>query len=164
VRADRLTVHQGRVPPLLALVGIGEAGTHAVIAAAMDSYATNEMVLANMGGFRSELVASDDTYRREHVIAVRFIEYTIADPERPQIAGTTYRLVTTVLDPARAPAAELAALYAECWEIESILDDLETHRRRGHRGHDPDQRYRSERRSSAWRHPKLWVVGPALTE
>jgi len=57
---------------------------------------------------------------------VRVIDYTIADPGRPQTAGATYRLVTTILDPAHAPVAELAALYAERWEIESIFDELET--------------------------------------
>jgi Transposase DDE domain. len=34
-----------------------------------------------------------------------------------------------VLDPADAPADELAALYAQRWEIESIFDELKTHQR-----------------------------------
>src|ERR671913_531897 len=37
-----------------------------------------------------------------------------------------YRLVTTILDPAAAPAAELAALYHERWEIEGALAELKT--------------------------------------
>ena len=47
----------------------------------------------------------------------------------PAIAGheTTYRLVTTILDPDEAPAAELAALYAQRWEFESTLDEIKTH-------------------------------------
>jgi IS4 transposase len=40
-----------------------------------------------------------------------------------------YRLVTTILDPEQAPAAELAALYAERWELETALDELKTHQR-----------------------------------
>ncbi|HZH47409.1 MAG TPA: hypothetical protein VEY31_12325, partial [Roseococcus sp.] len=32
--------------------------------------------------------------------------------------------VTTILDPVRAPAAELAALYHERWEIEGALAEL----------------------------------------
>ena len=40
-----------------------------------------------------------------------------------------YRLVTTILDPAQAPATELAALYCERWEIEGALDELKTHLR-----------------------------------
>jgi Transposase DDE domain len=57
---------------------------------------------------------------------VRVVEYWlegIADAE------PLYRLVTTILDPAAAPAAELAALYHERWEIESALDELKTHLR-----------------------------------
>jgi hypothetical protein len=81
------------------------------------------------GSFRSELVASDDKHEREHVHSVRVIEYTIADAGRPQAADTTYRLVTTILDPDAVPAEELAALYAERWEIESIFDEPKTHQR-----------------------------------
>ena len=44
-------------------------------------------------------------------------------------AEPLYRLVTTILDPARAPAADLAALYHERWEIEGALDELKTHLR-----------------------------------
>jgi Transposase DDE domain len=44
-------------------------------------------------------------------------------------AEPIYRLVTTILDPAGGPAAELAALYQERWEIEGSLDELKTHRR-----------------------------------
>ncbi|MGH2803772.1 MAG: IS4 family transposase, partial [Thermoleophilaceae bacterium] len=42
---------------------------------------------------------------------------------------TRYRLLTTILDPDRAPAAELAPLYAERWEFESALDELKVHQR-----------------------------------
>ena len=44
-------------------------------------------------------------------------------------AEPLYRLVTTILDPAQAPAAELAALYHERWEIEGALAELKTHLR-----------------------------------
>ena len=37
--------------------------------------------------------------------------------------------MTTILDPAAAPAAELAALYHERWEIEGALAELKTHLR-----------------------------------
>jgi IS4 transposase len=40
-----------------------------------------------------------------------------------------YRLVTTILDPEKAPALDLAALYHERWEIETALDELKTHLR-----------------------------------
>jgi hypothetical protein len=35
-----------------------------------------------------------------------------------------YRLVTTILDPAAAPARELAALYHERWEDETVLKEV----------------------------------------
>ncbi len=44
-------------------------------------------------------------------------------------AEARYRLLTTILDPTAAPAAELAALYHERWEIETALDELKTHLR-----------------------------------
>ena len=56
-------------------------------------------------------------------IQVRVVEYRlqgVADAE------PLYRLVTTILDPAQAPAAELAALYQERWEIEGALAELKT--------------------------------------
>lgn len=79
--------------------------------------------------FRSELVASPDKRSRRDVLPVRVIEYSVDDPGRPQAEAVTYRLVTTILDPALAPARELAAVYAERWEFESALDELKTHQR-----------------------------------
>jgi len=43
-------------------------------------------------------------------------------------AEPVYRLVTTILDPEKAPAKELAALYHERWEVETALDELKTPR------------------------------------
>lgn len=37
--------------------------------------------------------------------------------------------MTSLRDPAEAPAQELAALYHERWEIETALDELKTHLR-----------------------------------
>ena len=170
----------GSAFPQVRIVALGECGTHAVIAAVMDSYGVVEQTLAKRlvtalrpgmlcladrgftahplfsaaaatgaallwrakniavlpvlerlpdGSFRSELVATPDKYRREHVLPVRVIEYAIDDEGRPGATGTTYRLLTTILDPAAAPADELAALYAQRWEIESIFDELKTHQR-----------------------------------
>lgn len=57
---------------------------------------------------------------------VRVIEYTVPGAAGP---ATRYRLVTSILEPARAPAMELATLYHERWEIETAFDELKTHLR-----------------------------------
>jgi len=49
--------------------------------------------------------------------------------ERVADAEPLYRLVTMILDPALAPAADLAALYHERWEVEGALAELKTHLR-----------------------------------
>jgi hypothetical protein len=54
---------------------------------------------------------------------VRVVEYRL---EGVAGAEPLYRLLTTILDPARAPATELAALYHERWEIEGALAELKT--------------------------------------
>ncbi len=61
-------------------------------------------------------------------VQVRMVEYRLEG-----IAGAEplYRLVTTILDPAQAPAETLAALYHERWEMEGALDELKTHLRGG---------------------------------
>ena len=55
--------------------------------------------------------------------------------ELPEQSGAQerYRLMTTLLDPQRSPALELAALYRERWEVESVLDELKTHVHEGRR-------------------------------
>ena len=69
--------------------------------------------------------AKDQRHGRKGVV-VRVIEYQLVGVPG---AEPLYRLLTTILDPAPAPAAELAALYHERWEIETALDELKTHLR-----------------------------------
>jgi hypothetical protein len=81
------------------------------------------------GSYLSQIAAATD---RRHGVAptvVRVVEYTLRkDPGRPA-SPAPYRLLTTILDPTRAPAAELAALYHQRWEFETTLDELKTHQR-----------------------------------
>ncbi len=81
------------------------------------------------GSYRSELVIKDAKRRKQSVLPVRVVVYEIDDPGRSQADESTYRLVTTVLDPERAPASELAGLYPERWEFETLLDEVKTHER-----------------------------------
>ena len=64
--------------------------------------------------------------QKDEPITVRVIDYTVDDGrDNPE----SYRLFTTMLDPATASATELAAAYAERWEIELAFDELKTHQR-----------------------------------
>jgi hypothetical protein len=81
------------------------------------------------GSYLSQIAAATDRRRGVAPTVVRVVEYTLGkDPGRHQQAAP-YRLLTTILDPAKAPAAELAALYHQRWEFETTLDELKTHQR-----------------------------------
>jgi len=79
------------------------------------------------GSYLTKIYPSEKDRRHDrNGIVVRVIRYTLEDvPD----AEAQYRLLTTILDPARAPARELAALYHERWEIETALDEFKTHLR-----------------------------------
>jgi hypothetical protein len=66
--------------------------------------------------------------RDEGGIPVRIIEYTLDDAARPA-GAQVHRLLTTLLDPAQDPAADLVVLYHERWEEELAIDELKTHQR-----------------------------------
>ncbi len=79
------------------------------------------------GSYLSAVYPSDDDRRHErHGVPVRVMDYHLAGIAD---ADPIYRLVTTIMDPARAPASDLAALYHERWEIETAFDELKTHLR-----------------------------------
>jgi hypothetical protein len=67
-----------------------------------------------------------DRRHQRNALSVRVIEYRL---QGVSDAEPIYRLLTSVLDPAQAPATELAALYHERWEIETALAELKTHLR-----------------------------------
>lgn len=78
------------------------------------------------GSYLSTVFDSSDRHQRTGQV-VRVIDYTLQDSATaPQ---DSYRLVTNILDPADAPALELAALYHERWEIEGVFDEFKTHLR-----------------------------------
>jgi len=60
-------------------------------------------------------------------IPVRVIEADITTtPARGQPRTQRYRLITTILDPAEAPATQIAAAYAQRWEAETGYQELKT--------------------------------------
>jgi hypothetical protein len=87
------------------------------------------------GSFASHIYPGTKARRNDtEGIEVRVIEYTLAAKEADTDtddgpAECTYRLITTITDPAAAPAAELAQLYTQRWEIETAFDELKTHQR-----------------------------------
>ena len=87
-------------------------------------------------------VLSDGTYlshlggARGKRITVRVIEYTVvtatldADGASEQ-TSELFRLITTLLDPATAPARELAELYTARWTSETIFKHIKIEQRGG---------------------------------
>jgi len=59
--------------------------------------------------------------KKEPDVRVRVVAYKLEGSSK------AYRLVTSILDPNDAPAQELATLYHERWEIESVFDEIKTH-------------------------------------
>ena len=80
-------------------------------------------VLAD-GSYLSMVYPSEkDRRHATRGVRVRVGEYRL---EGVADAEPLYRLVTTILGPAQAPAADLAALCHERWEIEGALAELKT--------------------------------------
>lgn len=57
-------------------------------------------------------------------VRVRVVEYKLPDATNDQ--DELYRLVTTITDPVKAPAKELAALYHERWDIEGFFKQIKS--------------------------------------
>lgn len=75
----------------------------------------------------SYLSTVHDSRDRKQCQTVRVIDYTL-EGSATSVEGH-YRLLTNLLDPGQADALELAALYHERWEIESVFDEFKTHLR-----------------------------------
>ena len=78
------------------------------------------------GSYLSKVFEVRNFKRRGEGMVVRVLDYTIDDGRDND---NTYRLITTILDPAVASASDLALAYAQRWEIETVLDELKTHQR-----------------------------------
>ena len=79
------------------------------------------------GSYLSHVYPSERDWRHKtNGIVLRAVDYRLEGIEGSE---PIYRLATTILDPDKAPAGELAALYHERWEIETAFDELKTHLR-----------------------------------
>jgi hypothetical protein len=74
------------------------------------------------------LPAEEGRRRRGERLLVRVITYTITDPTLPGY-GEAHRVITTILNPRIAPAHAVACAYHERWEIEIVIDEIDTHQR-----------------------------------
>jgi hypothetical protein len=81
------------------------------------------------GSYLASLSPEDNTGKQQgQPLLVRIIEYRIEDQERPG-HGELHRLVTTLLNPRTVGAKDLILCYHERWEIETAIDDIDTHQR-----------------------------------
>ncbi|WP_260334472.1 IS4 family transposase [Streptomyces beigongshangae] len=79
------------------------------------------------GSWLSDIHAGTDRAQRDPV-RVRVLAHQLKDTG-PATAAGDYRLVTTLLDPRRYPARQLAAPYRERWEVEAVFAELKTYQR-----------------------------------
>src|SRR5258708_38790130 len=62
---------------------------------------------------------------RARRVAVRVIEFNVTVGKKRE----HYRVITTLLDPQKAPALDLANLFARRWGIETAFGELKTYLR-----------------------------------
>jgi hypothetical protein len=81
------------------------------------------------GSYLAYLFPSDYQRRKQgERCLVRVIEYRLTDPALGDTAEI-HRLVTTLLQPEDYPAIELVCAFHERWEIEIVIDEIDTHQR-----------------------------------
>jgi hypothetical protein len=79
------------------------------------------------GSYLATIYPSDYQRRKQgERCLVRIIEYKVTDSA---LADTDeiHRLVTTLLDPDMYPTVELICAYHERWEVEILIDEIDTH-------------------------------------
>jgi hypothetical protein len=93
------------------------------------------------GTYLSEVISGKG--RHQQRITVRVIDYTVTTTSDTGVeTSELFRLITTLTDPATAPAAELAELYHQRWQVETLFHAMKTTQRGGPtvvlRSHRPD--------------------------
>lgn len=110
-----------------ALFAVRERGGH--VLGRLASTALLKPVTRLVDGSQLVWIYRNQRHQRGERMLVRVISYTFTDPRIPGAREQVYRLVTTLLDPFRYPAKELAVLYHERWRVEVVIDEMRTHLR-----------------------------------
>ena len=108
------------------VVGVGNRQAH--VLGRLPAHAKPEHVRSLGDGSYLAYIYPSDYQRRKQGerCLVRIIEYKITDPALAD-TGEIHRLITTLLDPDIYPAVDLVCAYHERWEIEILIDEIDTH-------------------------------------
>src|SRR5659263_585982 len=132
MKGERSAFPQARV------VALAECGTHAMFEAVIGPYTTSENALSTelLGRLAPGMLCLADrgfysftAWRDAEATGADLLWRVKDNIEDGREPSGPYRLLTTILDHREAPAAELAAAYAQRWEIETAFDELKTHQR-----------------------------------
>lgn len=101
---------------------------------------------------RRRKTGGDKTLSRLEPTLARLVEFTVTSRDRSgrPVRTTRYRVLTTLLDPTLYPAGQIAALYAERWQIELTYARLKTTLR------EPGTRPRGQTPELAYQ--ELWAL------
>jgi Insertion element 4 transposase N-terminal/Transposase DDE domain len=97
---------------------------------ARSNMAPRHVATLDDGSWLAEFRPSGNAGRNAEPLIIRVVDYELDDGRGDPLGP--YRLFTTLLDPAEAPAADLAFAYAQRWEIEGAFAELKTHQRGAH--------------------------------
>ncbi len=101
---------------------------------------------------RRRKTCDNKSLSRLQPVLARLVEFTVTSRDRSgrPIKTSRYRVLTTLLDPDRYPADQIAALYAQRWQIELTYARLKTTLR------EPDTRLRGQTPELAYQ--ELWAL------
>jgi hypothetical protein len=101
---------------------------------------------------RRRTACGDRSLTRLRPVTARLVEFTVTSRDRSgrPMRTSRYRVLTTLLDHHRYPASQIAALYAERWQIELVYGRLKTTLR------EPGTRLRGQTPELAYQ--ELWAL------
>lgn len=138
VSAEMLVMLDMGLTSMETLFASGERGAD-FLARVESRWRLDPVVSLEAGSYLADLFYPDAPPARSKQLRVRGVVYTLDAPDRPG-HGQSHRLLTSLLDPTVTPALDLVCTYHERWEIESTLDELDTHQRlspKPFRSHSP---------------------------